>query len=79
MTRLELPMSARANHEAEKAARIGEVRFQEIGGASCHVPNLPLTKRRQQLLQVDSFLLPLLEKYSVIYSPGVLVVVGSFG
>ncbi len=34
-----------ADPEAEKAARIGEVRFLEIGCGSCHIPNLPLVNR----------------------------------
>jgi hypothetical protein len=43
-----LPVPGRvmpADPEAEKAARIGEVRFSEIGCGTCHVPNLPLTNR----------------------------------
>jgi Di-haem oxidoreductase, putative peroxidase len=31
--------------EAAKAARIGEVRFSEIGCATCHIPALPLVNR----------------------------------
>lgn len=31
--------------EAARAARIGEQRFRQIGCASCHVPELPLTNR----------------------------------
>ena len=31
--------------KAEKAARIGEVRFAQIGCATCHIPALPLTNR----------------------------------
>jgi hypothetical protein len=31
--------------EVEKAVRIGELRFVQIGCASCHVPRLPLTNR----------------------------------
>lgn len=43
-----LPVPGRAipaDHEAEKAARIGEIWFQQIGCATCHIPNLPLTNR----------------------------------
>ena len=43
-----LPVPGRvmpADPEAEKAARIGEVRFLEIGCGSCHIPNLPLVNR----------------------------------
>jgi hypothetical protein len=43
-----LPVPSRVmpdDPEAVKAARIGEVRFLEIGCGSCHVPNLPLTNR----------------------------------
>lgn len=43
-----LPVPGRvipADDEAGKAARIGEVRFQQIGCGSCHIPNLPLVNR----------------------------------
>jgi Di-haem oxidoreductase, putative peroxidase len=43
-----LPVPGRvipADPEAAKAARIGEVRFLEIGCAACHIPALPLDNR----------------------------------
>ena len=43
-----LPVPGRVipdDQEVEKAVRIGELRFQQAGCASCHIPRLPLTNQ----------------------------------